>query len=195
MRFSKLFPKTKPKWAALCSLKHTDKNGLRYYQYIDELDMPLMRKGEIDKCNMELRFGSDYEDVFDALKDALCASDRKGNMQPDLQTASYLTQELIDRRELLVLPDIMMEIASHALIREDENPAIVDREILQEKIEVFKKEIQGGGLHGFFQSSGLLSLIGLSNITILEFSKLIDNSQERLSQFQKITGLCTSGKK
>lgn len=183
MRFYKNH-KPKPLWAASCTERYKDKFGMRYYQYNDELDMPVLRKGEIEMYLMELRAGSDIEEICHGIQKAINSSDKKGNMKPDLQTASYLAQEIIDRKQLLITPDILFKICATMLLREDENPAIVDEDILKEKVLTFKSEIHAGGLYDFFQFAGILRLIGLSSISITEFNRLMRESQERQNRFR-----------
>lgn len=176
-----LFRKDKPKWASLCSLSYTDKKGLRYYKHNDMLDMCVYRKGEIDKCLLELRYSSSYSDVLNALKDSLNEHDKRGNMKPDLIKIGYLINELYDRDDMLLLSDILFKVCANTLIREDENPYIVDQEILEEKVNVFKAEIQRGGLHTFFQSVDLLRLIGLSTISPVELTRYMIDSETKQS--------------
>lgn len=183
---TKLFPKRKPEWAALCSVAFTDKKGRRYYKYNDELDMNILRKGEIEKYQLELRYGSDMEDVCEAMKVAVGSSDKKGNMTPDVGMIGYLTQELLDRKEMLLLPDILFKILATTLIREDESPSVIDEEILEEKLITFKEEIQSGGLFPFFQSGVLLRLTDLSNISIIDFKRLMTESQQRIQNLNRV---------
>lgn len=175
-----IFSKKKPVWASLCSMVYADKKGNRYYKHNDQLDMSVIRKGEIDKCLLELRFGANYHDVFSALKDSLNEHDKRGNMKPDLSKVGYLVNELADREEMLIVPDILFKICANTLIREDESPFVVDHEILGEKVDVFKKEIQRGGLHGFFHSLDLLKLIGLSTTSPVELMQYMIDSETKL---------------
>jgi hypothetical protein len=55
-------------------------------------------------------------------------------------------------------------------------------EILEEKVQTFKHELQRGGLFSFFQSVGLLKYLGLANISMTDFNRLITNSEERLKE-------------
>lgn len=166
----------KPDWAATCSLAYTDKKGRRYYQYNDMLNMCVHRKGEIDKNLMELRFGN-TDDVLTALRLTLSAH-QKGVIKPDLVTMGYLVNELTDRSQMLIASEILFKLCANTLIRDDENPYIVDEEILIEKIETFKAEIKRGGLHSFFHSTGLLKLIGLSDISMVGLIQCMDQADQ-----------------
>lgn len=169
----------KPNWASLCSLAYTDKQKRRYYIYNDELDMSVLRKGELEKYLMELQYGSDYSDVLQGMKDALIIH-KKGKIQPDITKLGYLIEELSERKQHLLLPEIMFKIMATMLLREDENPAVIDQEILNEKLITFEKEIQQGGLASFFHSVGISKLLNLSNISILDLQRLMRASKHRI---------------
>lgn len=186
---------SKPKWAALCHLAYTDRAGFRYYAYTDELKMPIFRRGEIEKCMMELQYGSDYSEVLDALKVTINSHDKSGNMAPDIAKAGYLVQELIDRKDLLLIPEILFKICANTLIREDENPELVDQELLDHKVTTFKSELQRGGLAAFFHKGELLKSIGLSGISTTDLIRLMNASEQRHIQSQAMIKLLTSGQK
>lgn len=186
-----LFNKAKPSWASLCSVAFKDKQGRRYYSYNDMLDMSILRKGEMEKYLIELRYGSDLSDVCEAMKEALGAADKKGNMNPDLPMIGYLVQEIIDRKKMLVVPEIMLKIIATTFIREDENPVIIDEEIMDQKLATFKTELQHGGLAHFFHSAGFHRLIGLYNISINELTQLMNESLRRTQSLKRI--LSSSG--
>jgi len=174
-------------------LAYTDKSGKRYYKYNDNLDMCVYRKGEIDKCLMELRYGSSYLDVLNALRDSMNEHDKRGNMKPDIVKVGYLVNELYDREDMLLISDILFKVCANTLIREDENPYIVDQEILDEKVNVFKSEIQRGGLHAFFHSLDLLRLIGLSTTSPIELTRYMIDSETKLANQRKVLEVLTSG--
>lgn len=176
----------KPSWASLCTAVYTDKAGRKYYKYNDELDMCISRKGEIDKCFMELSYGKDYLDIFHGIKKMVGESDKRGNMAPDIAGIGYLAEEVIMRDQLLVIPDILMRVCANTLIREDENPYIVDEEILEQKLITFKTEVQRGGLHGFFQVTGLLKSLNLSSMSITAFNNLMTVSEMTTEKQAKI---------
>lgn len=182
LRESKTLTK-KPDWATLCSLAYTDSDKRRYYVYNDEMDMSVLRKGEIEKYLMELQYGSDYSDVVKGMKDSLITH-KKGKIQPDMTMLGYFIEELAERKQLLLLPDIMFRIMATMLIREDENPYLVDAEILDEKTATFQNEIQHGGLATFFHSAGILKLLGLSGISILDLQRLMKESKQRIQNRQ-----------
>lgn len=188
----KFFPKPKPPWASLCTLAFTDRSGRRYYQYSDPMDMSILRKGEIEKCQIELRFGTDMEDICQAMQSAISSSDKKGNMAPDVTMIGYLVQELIDRKQYLVIPEILFRVLATTMIREDENPGIVDQEILAEKVITFQSELQHGGLFDFFRRGNMLGSLDFSGITIIDFKRLMTQSQQRMQSLKRIVSFSDS---
>lgn len=182
----KLFPKSKPAWASVCTAVFIDSHGRRYYSYNDDMDMSIIRKGEIERYRMELRYGTDIEDICTAMQSAIGASDKKGNMSPDIAMVGYLIQELQDRRIMLAIPDILFSMLATTLIREDEQPHIIDGEILKQKCATFKQELQHGGLASFFQQTGLSGLLGFSGISISEFQRLMTGSMHRLQNLKSV---------
>lgn len=176
----------KPDWASTCTAVYTDRKGRKYYRYNDEMDMCVYRKGEIDKCLLELQYGSDYRDVMQGIVKLMSQSDKRGNVTPNISGTAYLAQEIIDRDQWLILPDILMRTCANTLIREDENPYIVDQEILTEKVDTFTAEIQRGGLHAFFHETGLLRLIGLSDTSTSKFKSVMISSEIRHQKHREI---------
>lgn len=194
MRLLRLFGnKTKPVWAAACHTAYTDKKGRKYYAYQDETDMGVFRYGEMEKCFLELRYGMDYADIANAMQKAINQSSKKGQMTPDFTQISFLAQEIIDRKNMLIIPDILFNICATTLIREDENPYVIDQEILQQKVSTFKAEIQQGGLHAFFHANGWLKLIGLPGISLNGFLQLMTDSVTGLKYRSRIMEALISG--
>lgn len=180
--------KTKPSWASRCTSVYTDRAGRVYYKYNDELDMCVIRKGEIDKCLMELSYGKDYIDVFKGIKAMLGETDKRGNIKPNIEGVGYLAEEVLVRDKYLIIPDILMKVCANTLVREDENPLIVDQEILDQKIATFKTEIQRGGLRDFFYSAGTLRLLELPNMSTTEFNSRMLASEMMQEKHEQIRG-------
>lgn len=154
--------------------------------------MCVLRKGEIDKCLMELSYGRDYLDIFKGIKNMLGETDKRGNIKPNISGVGWLVDEVMQRDKYLIIPDVLMKICANTMIREDENPHIVDAEILDEKVATFKAEIQRGGLHDFFYSSGTLKLLGLSNISTTEFNSLMIASELMQEKHERIKACISS---
>jgi hypothetical protein len=188
---SKIFKKkevtklvTKPLWAAKCDMKHIDNTGRAYYKFVDELDMPLLRKNEIDKGLMEMRYGSDLDDVLTAMDDSLNEFSG-GKIKPNTTQIGFFCKELKDRKKYLIEGETLFKICANTLIREDESPYVVDQTILKEKIETFKNEINEKGLYLFFCKVDLMIYLNLSNISITQFAQMMRLSQNRMTAVRR----------
>lgn len=175
---SKFFPKRKPEWASLCSVVHTDKQKRNYYKFNDEMDMPMLRKHEIDICMMELRYGRDFDDVIQVMDSSLNQT-VAGKVKPDLKAVGYLLHEIQERKKYLFDSKILFAICANTLIREDESPFKPDQTITNEKIKVFTDEIGRGGLSFFLIKNDLMKYLPFSNISILQFSQMMNQSDNQ----------------
>jgi len=177
----KIFKKknVKPLWAAKCTLAHIDNSGKCYYKFTDELDMPLLRKNELDKNLMELRYGSDLDDVLTSIDGALNEL-QGGKLKPNLTAVGFFCKELKDRKKYLIEAETIFKLCANTLIREDESPYLVDQAILKEKLEVFKSEISESGLYLFFCKAGSMKYLNLSDISIPQFAQMMRMSKWKM---------------
>lgn len=137
-----------------------DSKGKRYYRYPNDMDIPILRKGALEKCLMEIESGLSSRElamILDAMKKAL--NFRKGDrMIPDLSKVGFLIEEINNRKDMLIHPELLFKAVSILYIREDENPAKVDEEITRQK-ESQLREDSKEGLYDFFYTSGLSAYI------------------------------------
>jgi len=130
-----------------------DSNGMEYYSYEDDFNLPVVRFKEIEKRVMQMHYAlSDTNiDLFcDAMEKAL-NSGRKA----ELGKIGALINELRKRKDILLHPDLMFDLVAFKLIRKDENPAEINMIIHAQKVEQFKKDSLAG-LYDFFHNVGLL---------------------------------------
>ena len=130
----------------------TDSNGMKYYKYIDEFDIPLMRKAEIQVGLAHLDMGMSKKELHSQLNviETAINSGRK----PDFVMIGHTVREIKAREDMIIHPEIMMELVSLMYVREDENPAEVDNDIQEAKIKQFIKDGKDL-LYVFFYSAGL----------------------------------------
>lgn len=185
-------PIVKPSWSTKCNIVHIDNSGRSYYKFTDELDMPLLRKNELDKNLMELRYGSDFDDVISSMVGALNELSTGGKIKPDTTAVGFFCKEIQDRKKYLLEAKTLFKIASNTLIREDENPHIVDQNILKEKIETFETEINENGLYLFFCKVDLMKSLQLSNISIPQFAQMMRLSKQRIQAIRAMISNHTS---
>lgn len=131
--------------------------GHKYYIYQNIFDIPIERMGRIQDLVIQLqRMVSKEElDVFlENMENALNAS-VSGAAVKNLAQIGFLVGEMRKRKEMLIHPDVMMELAGAVLIREDQNPGEWNAEFEQKKVESFRNAYKGKELYDFFVLAGL----------------------------------------
>ena len=133
-----------------------DSNGKVHYVPRNDFDMPHERTKALEKSIMRLKAGLSEDDmdlILDAMEKAL-----NSGKKSELAVIGHCIIEIRKRKELLLHPDLLFDIAALRYIREDEDPSIIDIEKHKQKIEQFKKDSQGG-LYDFFYKTGLTTFI------------------------------------
>ena len=133
-----------------------DSNGFRYYKFTKDDDIPILRKGRLEQYLKELQLGlssDNLESILSYMEKAL-----DGGNKPSIAKIGHAIEEIRNRRQILLHPEIMFNMVASLYIREDENPARVDEEIHEDKVNQFKKD-SAGGLYDFFYSAGLNAYI------------------------------------
>lgn len=154
----------KPKWREHL-LFAFEKNGHQYSRFDSSVNMPLGRYDRLQKFlihegdklspeNSELLLR-----IWEAAMEKLVNTGTKdGKIRLSyLNDAMFVVREFRHRRDDdLAPPDIYCELFAICLIRDDENPEVIDPYIHEEKKEGFR---QWGGEEAFFTASGLGTLI------------------------------------
>jgi hypothetical protein len=133
-----------------------DSNGKIYYRYLNDLDLPITRKGELERVIKEVEMGlssSELDMLLTAMEEAI-----NGGNKPNIAQIGHLIIEIRNRKKMLIHPELLFEAVALMYIREDEDPAEVDKEITKAKISQFKKDSKEG-LRDFFYTSGLTTYI------------------------------------
>lgn len=129
-----------------------DSNGRKYYKGINDFDIPILRNKAIHYCLLALLRGLSEEEI-DKILDKMEAALGEGK-KPKIPEIGHLIIEMRRRKEMYLHPDIMFDMVAYLYIREDEDPAVIDKEIHKEKIAQFRKD-STGGLYDFFYAAGL----------------------------------------
>lgn len=130
----------------------TDSKGKRYFAYENDFDIPHLRVREIEICLMRISAGlsgSEIKLFIEAMKKAL-----NGGKKPDNAMIGHLVMEMERREEMIMHPDLMLDLVAYKYVREDENPIKVNGSIHQEKVDQFRKDSMEG-LKDFFLGAGL----------------------------------------
>ena len=131
--------------------------GHRYFIYQNIFDIPIERMGRIQDLVIQLQrmLSREELDVFlENMENALNAS-VSGAAVKNLAQIGFLVGEMRKRKEMLIHPDVMMELAGAVLIREDQNPGEWNAEFEQKKVEAFRNAYKGKELYDFFVLAGL----------------------------------------
>jgi len=173
---------SKPVGKEKMELMFVDSNGKRYYKYIDDLDIPAERWGHINRLYQELGnciSGDELELFINAMDKELNPEVESGERKKiDIGKIIVLVKEMKMRKEMLLHPDLMIEIVSSHYIREDENAAVWDEELHREKCKQFQKD-KGGGLRDFFQDAGLTVLMPFLRLSENDWKAYTEKSAKK----------------
>ena len=180
---------SKKQWLKDTEFAFIDSDGRRYYRFIDDMNIPIMRKGHIERLLVELNAKLSWSELnlfIDAMKkridDITNSNAIKGRIQ-GLAHISLLVEEMSNRQKLILHPELLFEIAAATYIREDEDPTQIDIEIEKQKVEQFKKDTaKGGGLYDFFYKAGL-------NEFMPTFKELKENFTEYMEEAKTIIAM------
>jgi hypothetical protein len=131
--------------------------GHRFYVYSNLFDVPIERMGRVQDFIIQLNrvvSNGELENFVDKMEKALFAA-TAGDKVKDLAKIGFLIGELKARKEMLLHPEIMMELAGALYIREDQNPAEWNDEFEHKKVEMFRNNYTSGQLYDFFVTAGL----------------------------------------
>lgn len=135
-----------------------DSQGRKYYRYIDDLDIPVIRKGRIQLFLTELSRGLDNNETSmflnhmeSQIEAALSQPKNVSNVSKYLASLMHLVGEMKLRKDNILHPTLLMDMAAIMYIREGENPFEFDQTIHNEKVETFTTDVSERlGLYDFF---------------------------------------------
>jgi len=181
-----LFKKKQPRkveWKEKC--EHLFSFGLNdYYKFKSSGDIPLSRLERIQNHVMMLdkRLSNDeFDTLMDIIEGSIDNCINSASLESKitgLKNAMWGIQEVKSRKkDLMFHPDILCELGAYTLIRQDENPFIIDEKIHNEKVNLFKTE---GGTIPFLLQAGL-------NLYLPNSAELIDGVQKSWEAHKAIT--------
>lgn len=131
--------------------KFTDSQGRRYYSYLNDYDIPIVRFGQFKRYLKELANGMDRDEVdlfIAAMKVAV------NKTPPAMDKVGFILNEMELRNEMLLCEEVMFNMVAALYIREDQHPGKWDEETEQVKAQYLKIEAQGK-LYDFFDTASL----------------------------------------
>lgn len=137
--------------------------GRKYYRYIDDMEIPIIRKGQIQLFVTELSRCLDKDEIglfMKALETqieaALSQPKNVAQVSKYLATISHLVTEMKLREDNILHPVLLMDMAAIMFIREDENPFEFNHNLHKEKVETFRNDVSEKiGLYDFFVQARL----------------------------------------
>jgi hypothetical protein len=146
-------------------------SGHTYYRFPKELNMPLERFAMsmtlLERLSSGLS-GSEMDRILNEMEKALAAG--LSNPKTAALMGAYI-HVIRERQNTVIHRDLLLNIAATWIIRDDENPAVVNPDVHQQKLTLFE-ELSKGAAHDFFYSLGIEPLMPLFNISPEEFQTL-----------------------
>lgn len=146
--------KRKPNHFDKLTFMFRDTEGRGYYTFGDDFDLFIARKGWIDTKLIEMSAGLTGEEIG-KLADAMIKALNGGN-KPEFSMIGHLAHEIKLRQEIIIHPEIFYDLVALYYVREDEDPAVVDFDVHNEKVEYFKSSKD---MSFFFANSTLTGLL------------------------------------
>jgi hypothetical protein len=119
--------------------------------------------------------GSEMEGILEGMEKALSAG--LSNPKNAALVATYI-HIIRERQDTIIHRDLLLNIAATWIIRDDEDPTIINNDIHKEKLEVFEKMCKEGS-HDFFTRVAIEPLMPLISMSADDFKKLWDYNVEQ----------------
>jgi hypothetical protein len=130
--------------------------------------------------------GTEMEMILEAMEKALSAG--LSNPKNAALIATYI-HIIRERQDTIIHRDILLNIAATWIIRDDEDPTIINNDIHKEKLEVFEK-MCNGGVHDFFTILGIEPLIPLMSMSPEDMKNLwVYNAEQQRNLIKALTHL------
>jgi hypothetical protein len=152
-------------------------DGYNYLKFPKETNMPLERfslsMSLLERLSSGIS-GTEMEGILEGMEKALSAG--LSNPKNAALVATYI-HIIRERQDTIIHRDILLNIAATWIIRDDENPTIVNNDIHKEKLEVFEKMCNGGA-YDFFTRLGIDPLMPLMSMSPSDMQKLWEYNLE-----------------
>lgn len=152
-------------------------DGYNYLRFPKETNMPLerfsMSMSLLERLSSGIS-GSEMESILEGMEKALSAG--LSNPKNAALVATYI-HIIRERQDTIIHRDILLNIAATWIIRDDEDPTIINNDIHKQKLEVFEKMCMEGP-HDFFTLLGIEPLVPLMSMSQEDFKKLWDFNLE-----------------
>lgn len=174
-----------------------DSKGRKYYQYDDNLEMPMVRKGKLEMYYNWMASGITGKEIdmfanaIEAAADECINTLKADGKIKHLSRIGAIAEELRRRRDMIVHEDVCFRIIGLQYIREDQDPRIWDQEIEDEKVKQFREDSKGG-LEAFFMGSPLKKLLPFSNMSESELTNYLNEFRATVEYQTKLLNISSS---
>ena len=149
--------------------------GYNYYRFPKETNMPLerfsMSMSLLERLSSGLS-GTELEMILTEMEKDISLG--LSNPRNAARVTTYI-HVLRERQSTIIHRDILLNIAATWLIRDDENPSIINPDIHQKKLEAFE-EMCKEGAHDFFTRAGIDPLLPLLTMSPEDFKILWEHN-------------------
>jgi hypothetical protein len=125
--------------------------------------------------------GSEMEGILEGMEKALAAG--LSNPKNAALVATYI-HIIRERQDTIIHRDILLNIAATWIVRDDEDPTIINNDIHQKKLEVFEAMCKEES-HDFFYRLDIEPLTPLMSMSAEDFKKLWVYNQEAQKNLTK----------
>ena len=150
-------------------------DGYTYYRFAKETNMPLerfsMSMSLLERLSSGVS-GSELELILTEMEKDISLG--LSNPRNAARVTTYI-HVLRERQNTIIHRDILLNIAATWLIRDDENPNVINPDVHQKKLEAFE-EMCKEGEHDFFTRAGIDPLLPLLSISPDEFKMLWEHN-------------------
>jgi hypothetical protein len=154
------------------------KSSHTYYKFPKELNLPIERFSMVMALMERLSSGlsgSEMDLILEKMELALSAG--LSNPKNAALIATYI-HIIRERNDTVIHRDILINLAATWLVRDDENPNVINADIHKEKVTLFDAMCKEGS-HDFFTRIGIEPLVPLLTMSASDFQILWDHNVQQ----------------
>lgn len=157
---------------------YKDASGVEYYTYKNPMQLPAMRAIAVERAT---RYANMYL-TEDTMQQLIAALKQAGNKQDWVRVFSII-QELELRSKFLAEEQSLLEVAQYYFLEENENPEILNEQLLQAKVKRWQGDIFA---RAFFLKTALgyiRKYSGISTEKLMNYLAENEPNEKRLHKF------------
>lgn len=167
---------------------YVDSNGVTYYQFQNYQQIPPDRLGKMQDFMSLMSLAidnSELKKLFDLVRNEAALA-YAGKPHELAKVLGMVLSEVDDRSQMLMHPRLLWNFIAVQYVREDENPAVFNQIIHDQKFEQFQKDHENMSTYFFFQTKALKQVNSFLNFTQTEWDQYWKQSLNRIEQTQRI---------